>query len=55
MTRLGIEESSVRERWWNEIFDLYSEGWRFYHTNQHIYRLLKQFNEKERKKGLVDR
>lgn len=39
---LGIAKEKAEE-WWERIFWKYSEHWRFYHTNQHIFRLLQQW------------
>lgn len=33
------------ETWWNRIITQYSEYWRFYHTNSHIFQLLDSFQK----------
>lgn len=38
-SRLQTSKSKM-EDWWQILFSRYSEHWRHYHTNQHIFRLL---------------
>jgi hypothetical protein len=43
-----LEASRTKmEYWWQILFLNYSEHWRYYHTNQHIFRLLQEWKGKE--------
>jgi hypothetical protein len=48
--RLEASRSKI-EHWWQIVFLNYSEHWRYYHTNQHIFRLLQEW----RGKGFMQR
>lgn len=36
-----VETQECIEKWWEVVLKDYSEYWRFYHTNRHIYSMLK--------------
>jgi hypothetical protein len=53
---LGVQEREKVDDWWERLFLSYSEHWRHYHTNQHIFRLLQEwrgesFAERRQKLG----
>ena len=41
MVRGGGGKEGAGEEWWETLLTSYSESWRHYHTNRHIYSMLK--------------
>ena len=38
--RMGVKKREKIEEWWELLFLSYSQHWRHYHTNRHIYNML---------------
>lgn len=37
----------LAQLWWDYVFLSYSQRWRYYHTNRHIYHILKRWNSQQ--------
>ncbi len=41
------DRKEVIDEWWSELFGRYSKQWKYYHTNQHVFTLLKQWQSSQ--------